>query len=104
MGKPTTIFNANIFNSRAKKIWFGDIEIESDKEALLAISRRLGTIYILYEMDGRFLKTIPTIYYIKQRAIVIIEKGSISYMHDFAKRVEILRKKMQKNAKKSIRR
>ncbi|NTU99564.1 MAG: hypothetical protein HGA55_00355, partial [Methanoregulaceae archaeon] len=28
MKKPTTIFNANIFNAEAKKIWFGDLEIE----------------------------------------------------------------------------
>lgn len=99
-GKPTTVFNINIFNSRAKKIWFGDIEIERDKQALLAISRRLGVIYIIYEMDGRFLKTIPTIDYIKEKALVIIEKGSISYNYDFAKGVEILKKKVNKKYQK----
>lgn len=54
MKKPTTIFNANIFNSKAKKIkkiWFEDVEIERDKEALLKLSKRLGPIYIGREID-----------------------------------------------------
>ncbi len=95
MKKPTTIFNANIFNSKAKKIWFGDIEIERDKEALLKISKRLGPIYVLWEMDGRFLEHIPTIGYVKSRALVTVENGCILYSKEFAERVEILIKKIR---------
>jgi len=95
MKQPTTIFNANVFNARAKKIWFGDMEIERDKEALLKLSRRLGPLYILYEMDGRFLEFIPTIGYIKSRAAVTVENGTISYSRDFSKYVEAITLRIQ---------
>jgi hypothetical protein len=94
MKQPTTIFNANIFNSRAKKIWFGDLDVEKDREALLKLSRRLGTLYVLYETDGRFLEEIPTMGYIKSKAIVTVQDGDISYSKDFAERVEILKKRL----------
>jgi hypothetical protein len=103
MKKPTTIFNANIFNSKAKKIWFGDLEIERDAEAILKLSRRLGPLYILYEMGGRFLEEIPAVGFIRSRAIVIVEGGQISYSAGFAERVEILGKKMKKRRCESLR-
>lgn len=90
MKQPTTIFNANIFNSKAKKIWAGDIEIERDKEALLKLSKRLGPLYVLWEMDGRFLEFIPGINYVKSIAAVTIENGSISHSKDFAKYVSVM--------------
>lgn len=96
MKKPTTIFNANIFNARAKKIWFGDLEIERDKDALLKISKRLGALYVLWEMDGRFLEHIPTIGYVKNMALVTVKNGCILYSRDFEERVKTLRNRMQK--------
>jgi len=99
MKQPTTIFNANVFNARAKKIWFGDMEIERDKEALLKLSRRLGPLYILYEMDGRFLEFIPTIGYIKSSAAVTVENGTISYSRDFSKYVEAITLRLKKRRK-----
>ena len=39
MKKPTTIFNANIYNSKAEKIWYGDLEIERDRKALIELSK-----------------------------------------------------------------
>ena len=99
MRQPTTIFNANIFNARAKKIWFGDLEIERDKEALLKLSQKIGPVYILYEMDGRFLEHIPNIHYIKTQAVVIVENGDISYRKDFAEAVDILMGRMKQKEK-----
>jgi len=99
MRQPTTIFNANIFNSRAKKIWFGDLEIEKDKEALLKLSQKIGPIYILFEMDGRFLEHIPTIHYIKVQAVVTVENGAISYRKDFAEAVELVKERIKKKEK-----
>ena len=59
--QPTTIFNANIFNARAEKIWVGDIEIERDKEALCRLSKRIGTA--LYTLgDGWEIFKIHSIY------------------------------------------
>lgn len=104
MKQPTTIFNANIFNSRAKKIWFGDLEIDRDKGALLKLSRRIGPLYILWEMDGRFLEQIPTIGYVKSRAIVTVENGSITYSPEFAEKVEILTERMKNSKKKRAKR
>ncbi|MFZ5998015.1 MAG: hypothetical protein ACOYW7_11090 [Nitrospirota bacterium] len=94
--QPTTIFNANIFNARAKKVWFGDLEIERDREALLKLSKKLGPLYILYEMDGRFLKEIPTPGYVKGWAAVVIDNGMITYSEDFARWVEFQSKKRLK--------
>lgn len=89
-GKPTTIFNANIYDSKAEKIWYGDLEIEKDRQALIDLSNRLGAIYVLWERDGRFLDLSPTIEYVKSRAIVVIENGSVIYSREFADRVNQL--------------
>jgi hypothetical protein len=99
MRQPTTIFNANIFNSRARKIWFGDLEIERDKEALLKLSQKIGPVYILYEMDGRFLEHIPNIHYIKAQAVVTVENGAVSYRKDFAEAVEIVKERIKQKEK-----
>jgi hypothetical protein len=96
MKKPTTIFNANIFNAKAKKIWFGDLEIERDREALLELSQRLGHIYILCEMDGRFLDEVPTPGYVRSAAKVTVEDGKISYSPDFAEHVRVMTERMRK--------
>lgn len=88
--KPTTIFNANLFDKRAKKIWYGDLEIERDREALLEISKKVGSLYVLYEMEGRFLESRPTRRYVEARAVVTIEDGRISYSKDFAHGVAVL--------------
>lgn len=92
-GKPTTIFNANVYNSKAEKIWYGDLEIERDLKALIELSGRMGSIYILWEMDGRFLEKIPTIEYVRSRSIVIVEEGNISYSKEFEDRVKQLIKR-----------
>ena len=89
-GKPTTIFNANIYNSKAEKIWYGDLEIEKDHQALIELSNRLGAVYVLWERDGRFLDRSPTIGYVKSRAIVAIEDGSVTYSKEFEERVNQL--------------
>ena len=95
MRKPTTIFNANIFNNQAKKIWFGDLEIERDREELLKLSLRIGPLYILYESDGRFLERKPSPWLIRSKAIVVVEKGQILCTKDFAERVRILKGRME---------
>jgi hypothetical protein len=99
MKKPTTIFNANIYNSKADKIWYGDLEIEKDREALIELSNREGTLYILWEMDGRFLQEPPTIACIRYKAIVTIENRIvITYSHEFQKYVDfVTRSQIQKN-------
>lgn len=89
-GKPTTIFNANIYDSDAEKIWYGDLEIERDRQALAELSEAVGSIYILWEMDGRFLEKRPTIEYVRSRAIVVVEKGNISFSTEYAARVQAL--------------
>jgi hypothetical protein len=49
------IFNSNICTKEDGKIWYGDIDITISKNELIELSKKLNkTIYILYEMDGRF--------------------------------------------------
>lgn len=98
MGKPTTIFNANVYNFKADKIWYGDLEIERDREALIELSTREGPIYILWEMDGKFLKQRPTLGYIKSLSIVTVENGSIAYNEEFNARVKALTERASQKA------
>jgi hypothetical protein len=48
------IFNANVCTD-AGKLWWGDIDLTLSKDALIQAAVAEGqTIYVLYEMDGRF--------------------------------------------------
>lgn len=90
MKKPTTIFNANIYNSKAEKIWYGDLEIERDRKALIELSKSEGAIYVLWESDGWRLTQKPTSGYVKDRAVVAIKNRSITYSKEFEERVKVL--------------
>ena len=47
--------NANVFCRRHGKIWWGDLDLRSDKPALEKVARRLRCrLYVLRESDGRF--------------------------------------------------
>jgi len=49
------LFNANIFVLGEGKVWYGDIDITRDFDALHNIAVQIGkTLFILREMDGRF--------------------------------------------------
>lgn len=49
-----SIFNANVCTDEGK-IWWGDIDVTISKDDLTNLAVELGkTIYVLYEMDGRF--------------------------------------------------
>jgi len=99
LGQPTTIFNANIFDQRAKKIWFGDLEIDRDRKALTMISTELGNIYILREGDGRFLREIPSIAQVKSCALVIVQDGVIHYGADFKTYIEFVKRQIAEKNK-----
>jgi hypothetical protein len=48
-------FNANIFSRKFGKIWWGDLDLTIDSEALQSIADELGDdLFVLSEMDGRF--------------------------------------------------
>lgn len=48
------VFNSNLIID-GEKMWYGDIDITKSKNILIELSNELNkTIYILYEMDGRF--------------------------------------------------
>lgn len=50
------LFNANIFSDKEKKkVWYGDLNITKDAEALQAVADELeDRLYIVPEMYGRF--------------------------------------------------
>lgn len=53
-GRP--IFNANVVVGMAK-VWFGDLDlaVKQDRDRLQELADSAGdTVYVLYEMDGRF--------------------------------------------------
>lgn len=92
MKKPPTILRANIFDSEAKKIWFGDIEIDNDGKVLLSLSEKLGPLYILHETDGKFLSKSPSPRFLRHIATVVVEGGNILYSRDFAERLGIIKR------------
>jgi hypothetical protein len=48
-------FNANVFVLGEGKVWYGDLDINLDREILTEIASECGvTLYVLSEMDGRF--------------------------------------------------
>lgn len=49
------VFNANIVTVTNGKVWFGDLDLTRDAEALRTVSKNIGEpLFILREMDGRF--------------------------------------------------
>jgi hypothetical protein len=49
------VFNGNICTKSSGKIWYGDLDLTIDNEALEALAKSVGEpIYILNEHDGRF--------------------------------------------------
>lgn len=90
----TTIFNASLFNARAEKIWFGDLDIQRDEDALLRLSAKIGNLYILDKLGERFLGQKPSLYSIRNKAAVIIEEGRILCSKFFAVKAGIVKGKV----------
>ena len=55
--KDLVIFNANVFMKDMGKVWYGDLNLTEDYVILKSIAESLDTtLYVLWEMDGRFGK------------------------------------------------
>ena len=55
--KDLAIFNANVFMKDIGKVWYGDLNLTEDYLVLKDIAKSLNTtLYVLWEMDGRFGK------------------------------------------------
>ena len=55
--KDLVIFNANVFMKDIGKVWYGDLNLTEDYVILKSIADSLDTtLYVLWEMDGRFGK------------------------------------------------
>ena len=96
VNKSSTIFNANIFNEKGERIWFGDIDIYRDRSVLLRLSAKTGDLFIFNRTDGRFSCQKPSPEQIRNLAAVIVKEGKISFSREFAERVEILFKRIKK--------
>ena len=49
------VFNANVFMKDVGKVWYGDLNLTEDYVILKSIAESLDTtLYVLWEMDGRF--------------------------------------------------
>ncbi len=68
--KDLIIFNANVFMKDMGKVWYGDLNLTEDYVILKSIAESLDTtLYVLWEMDGRFGKEkIPNYEVIKKAA------------------------------------
>ena len=53
--KDLAIFNANVFMKDIGKVWYGDLNLTEEYMVLKSIADSLDTtLYVLWEMDGRF--------------------------------------------------
>ena len=49
------VFNANVLMTGYGKVWYGDLNLTEDYLVLKDIAKSLNsTLYVLWEMDGRF--------------------------------------------------
>lgn len=63
-------FNANIFAKDLGKVWWGDLDLTLDSEALQAIADASGhDLFVLSEMDGRFENEEIPFEKVKERAV-----------------------------------
>ncbi|MFA5073716.1 MAG: hypothetical protein WC539_07450 [Nitrospirota bacterium] len=98
MGTPESMFNINVFNSKAKKIWFGDLELARwhDRVGLIRLSEEEGPIYVLYERDGRFRDKMPTLKYVKAVAAITVQNGVITYSEEQKTRIKGLEERIRR--------
>ena len=55
--KDLIIFNANVFMKDMGKVWYGDLNLTEEYMVLKSIADSLDTtLYVLWEMEGRFGK------------------------------------------------
>jgi hypothetical protein len=55
IGPSEIVWNANVCTKRHGKIWYGDLNIETQADALRALALEIGeSVYVLREHDGRF--------------------------------------------------
>jgi hypothetical protein len=72
--------------------WFGDVDIEKAGKALLTLSEKLGPLYLIDEIDGRFLTKRPSPHFLRHIATVLIEGSRILYSRELAERLGLIRK------------
>ena len=99
MRKPTTIFNAYVFTDKVQSIWIGDIEIERDREKLIGLSKEIGTLYIMLELEIR-LQMPETVERLKTSALVIIDKEHITFSDTFKAYMEFWQEKLNTSVEK----
>lgn len=97
MNKSSTIFNADIFNEKGERIWFGDIDIYKDRWALLRLSAKAGGLFIFNRTGSNmFTSHMPSPEQIRSLASIIVKEGKISFSKEFAEKVEVLSKRIKK--------
>ena len=75
------VWNANVCSKSRGKFWFGDLDIDADADDLRKLAVKEGeTIYVLREMDGRFMNEVKPLL---QNYVARIEPtGTIAFNAD----------------------
>ena len=85
--KNLAVFNSNICTKEGK-VWWGDIDITLSKDALSEIATETGeTIYVLYEMDGRFENEVKPI--LSRAVATFLPDGTYSIRQDLFERYQV---------------
>lgn len=79
------IFNSNIIVKGSGKVWYGDLDLDIDKNELINISNKIGKkLYILREMDGRFENENKSEKKLINKSVAVVDNEKILY-YDFLK-------------------
>lgn len=71
--KHNVCFNANVVAKSYGKVWYGDLDLTLDREKLQEVANVLNdTLYVLYEMDGRFENENQSMKFYESKALDII--------------------------------
>jgi len=73
-------FNANVITINYGKVWYGDLDIDVDRDKLICVAKEIGEpLFVLYEMDARFEnehQSIETL--VKKAQVTITPSGEIT--------------------------
>ena len=99
--KPATIQHAFIVDSQNENVWYGDLDADLDREILITLSEKMGTLYILRESRYLVSRERPAITTAINEALVTVDKGDIKYSELFGRYVDAMKdKERQMTAKK----
>lgn len=84
---PMSIFNARIFNENGNIVWYGDLEAQQARKGLLALSAKVGSLYVHYGKSESCENEKLSPAEVRESAVVSVERGRVSFKKIFLERM-----------------